>query len=200
VQTATFRRMNRTLFASAATAVLVLVPASGAFAADGSAPLAVNGHPSTASQLTFPLPDGWRNTPGANRGVYGRTIPVGNATCEVSVVTRGATSLTGVTRKGSQVRLRFDGANVRFKAVRRGDGWYRSATTVDTDVTPLGWKATGAAELDVAEDPIVVLSQAHAVVVGAATDSERARCGDVAREELAFGLRTILGGLDVASR
>ncbi len=67
-------------------------------------------------------------------------------------------------------------------------------------MTPLGWKATGAAELDVAEDPIVVLAQGHAVVRGAATDSERAQCGDVAREELAFGLRTILGGLDVAPR
>ncbi|MDA0184823.1 hypothetical protein OJ997_31260 [Solirubrobacter phytolaccae] len=192
--------MNRTLLATAVTTAAVLVPASGAFAADGTAPLKVKGTPSKNTELTFPLPDGWRNGAGDNRGVYRRTTTIGNATCEVSVVTRGQTSPLGLTRKGSTVSLRFDGSPVSFKALQRGDGWYRSSTTVDTTVTPLGWKATGAAELDVAEDAIVVLAQGHAVVTGATTDAERSQCATAARGQLAQGLRTILDGVDLQPR
>lgn len=192
--------MNRTLLATAATTVLVLVPATGAFAADGTGPLKVKGHPSKQAQLTFPLPDGWSNDASSNRGSYGRTIAVGNAACKVGVVTRGETSVDGVRRKGSNVKLRFDGAPVTFKAVRSGDGWYRSGTSVDSTVTPLGWKATGAAELDVAEDAIVVLAQGHGVVTGATSDAERDRCATVVKSELGKAMRTILGGVDLEDR
>jgi hypothetical protein len=193
--------MNR-LLVSAATAAFLLVPASGALAADGTAPLKVKGKPSSASQLAFPLPDGWRNDvqPALNRGVYGKDIQVGAATCRVMIVTRGETSTSGVRRSGNTVKLRFNGAMTNFKAVQRGDGWYRSSTTVDPTVAPPGWMATGAGELDVAEDPIVVLAQAHAVVVGDATDAERAQCAAAARTEIARGLRTILDGVAIAPR
>src|SRR5262245_61735491 len=107
--------MNR-LLVSAATAAFLLVPAGGAFAADGTAPLKVKGQPSSASQVAFPLPDGWRNDigPALNRGVYGKDIQVGDATCRVTIVTRGETNTYGVKRSKQTVKLRFSGGATSF--------------------------------------------------------------------------------------
>ena len=165
-------------------------------------PLKVKGKPSSASQLAFPLPVGLaqRLRDSVNRGVYGRDVQVGDAVCRLTIVTRGETNDYGIKRTRNAVKLRFNGGTVNFKAVQRGDGWYRSAPRPITTVTPAGWKATGAGELDIAEDPIVVLAQAQAVVRGGGTEAERAQCAATARTELARGLRTILDGATVAPR
>jgi hypothetical protein len=206
-------KMHRLTVPAALSALLVAmtVPVAGAFADDGSAPLKVHGKPSRDLELGFDLPDGWSDDdlagPALNRGVYGRDLPAGGATCLIRVVTRGETTSTGIAYRRPLVTFPFDGGQVRFRALEQHGRWFRSSTSADTSVTPAGWKATGAAELDDAP-PAVVLAQASAVAeqiqpdgtTRAASAGDRARCAATARGEIARGLRTILGSVTVQRR
>ena len=156
----------------------------------GTAPLAVNGHPSPSSQLEFQLPDHWRNSPSLNRGVFEEEVPVGDDVCRLTVVVRGETRKYGLDAARPQVRFRFGGGKVSFKPVEHRGGWYRSGTTVDPD-NPFAWKATGVAVLG---GNTVVLAQAHA------EGPDHVKCATEARGELAGALRTILDGVNVAQR
>jgi hypothetical protein len=203
--------------AGGALLLAMTVPAAGALAAGGSAPLSVHGTPSRSAQLTFPLPDGWSSDlqgPSLNRGVYGRDLPAGDAICQVTAVTRGESRRTGIERTRPLVRVRFGGGRVSFRAIERKSdaSWYRSATGVDPGA-PAGWTATGVAELPTprfaggpARTVVLVRGYAHAFGVDAdgttraATPDERAQCGEAAPGELARGLRTILGEVEVGRR
>lgn len=122
----------RRMIASSTLLVAMTVPAANALAGDdGSAPLKIKGEPSKTLQLGFDLPDDWTSDlpgPALNRGVYGRDLPAGDATCRITVVTRGETS-NGITQTRPRVRFRFDGGMVSFKAIERHGRWFRSGTT-----------------------------------------------------------------------
>ena len=199
----------RRITAASTLLLAMTVPAATALADDGSAPLKIKGEPSKTVQLGFELPDDWaHDLPGAslNRGVYGRDLPAGAASCRVTVVTRGETSGAGIKRTRPRVRFRFDGGNVSFKAIERRGRWFRSGTAFDKAGN--SWTATGAAELDVAEDAIIVLTRAYANPVAfnpdgtsrPTTDAEAAECAKAAPREIADGLRTILGSVVLERR
>jgi hypothetical protein len=168
-----------------------MLPAPAVPVDTGIAPLSINGHPSSAKQLTFPLPDHWRNDPTLNRGVYEREFPIGDDVCRVTVVTRGETRKYGLDATRPQVKFRFGGGKVTFKPIEHRASWYRSATAVDAD-NPFAWKATGVAVLS---GNTVVLAVAHAELENGAGD--HLKCGVDARSEIATGLRTILDGAAV---